>query len=85
MEGRRDKRKLAKGLTSAVLRTFGLPPEERYRVNIAFRDFDARDFAVGGTFLTEMWKQAVEAFCRRVLVRPGPILPDVPARQDRWA
>jgi len=83
--GRRDKRRLVKALTGAVVRAFDLPPEERYRISIVFRDYDAGDLAIGGTFVNEMWKQAVEAFYRRVLRRPGPILPDVPTRQDRWA
>jgi phenylpyruvate tautomerase PptA (4-oxalocrotonate tautomerase family) len=52
------KRELVNELTPLLGRLLGLRPNELYRINVIFSDYDPQDFAVGGKFLSEMGSTA---------------------------
>jgi phenylpyruvate tautomerase PptA (4-oxalocrotonate tautomerase family) len=66
---RSSKRRLADALTRAMCDLFSLAGVERYRVHVLFRDYAARDLAVGGLFLDEMWRKGLAQLFRRLVGR----------------
>jgi phenylpyruvate tautomerase PptA (4-oxalocrotonate tautomerase family) len=69
--GRKNKRRMAAVLTETLVRELGLRADERLKVNVLFRDYDPRDFAVGGSFLHHLFGQGLRKLVSRITGENG--------------